>query len=55
MSSIFLWAFLFEIMAVMFLVWGIANEQKLINFERKIGRYFKFYVKAIKQAVKNVV
>lgn len=36
MSSMALWAFVFEIAVIIFLAWGVKNESKLIAFENRI-------------------
>lgn len=46
MSSIALWAFVFEIAVVIFLVWGEKNENKLIAFENSI-------IDALRKAVRK--
>ena len=51
MSSWVLWAFVAEIEIVIFIVWGIRHEDKLIAFERKAAQNFRAFVNAVKQTV----
>lgn len=53
MSSLVLWAFIAELWLFGLIIWGAFNEEKFISFERKIGRFFKFYVSTVKQAVRE--
>ena len=41
MNGWVLFAFVFEIWAVMFIVWGAFHEDKLIKFEKRIAERLK--------------
>ena len=56
MNGWVLFAFVFEIWAVMFLIWGAFHEDKLIMFERKIAeRIKKQWIKQKTNETSNIV
>ena len=41
MSSLYLWAFIAELWGVMFIIWGVLHENKLIQIEQKFDQMVK--------------